>query len=200
MSVESSSHAGAHARLPDTPRAREVLRARAIRLASERDRGEDADRGELFLSVRLGAREHYGIPYRNLEEIARPRGLTPVPRAPGHIAGIINRQGRLITVLAMTRLIPVDPDPTADADTRRIVVVRGAGLTVGLLVDEVLGNDHYHPDRLGASLPSPGLREPVRVAGVHDGRVAMLDIEAMLAGLAGPESGHDEITREEKKP
>lgn len=169
--------------LPDSPREREVLHHRAVRLAGETGTGHASPAGELFLVVRLGARELYGIPYSRMEEIIRPRGLTPVPCAPRHVAGVLSRRGHLITILSLRDLLPMEGRGEA-GDESRVAVVRAAGMTVGLLVDGVEGNDHWHPDALAHAPPSPGIRDASWIAGIHDGRVAMLDLENLLAGIS----------------
>ena len=169
--------------LPDSPRDREILRRRAIRLASETGKTGTADRGELFLAVRLGAGELYGIPYACLEEIIRPRGLTRVPGSPGFIAGVLSRRGQLIAVVSLRELFPM-ADREEPGDEARVVVVRSASLTVGLLVDGVEGNGHWDAAGLNPAPPSTGVRDPSWIAGIHDGRVAMLAMDNLLAGIS----------------
>ena len=168
--------------LPAGQREREVLHRRAARLASEPARASQAPAGELFLAVRLGARELYGIPYAHLEEIVRPRGLTPVPCTPAFIAGVLSRRGQLITVLSLRHLLPMDGREDS-GDDARAVIIRTAGLTLGLLVDGIEGNDHWDAAALAPAPPSPGVRDPGWIAGIHDGRVAMLDINNLLSGI-----------------
>ena len=172
--------------LPSSPRDREVLRRRAVRLACESDQARAAPAGELFLVVRLGAGELYGIPYAHMEEIVRPRGLTPVPGTPDFVAGVLSRRGHLVTVLSLRRLLPMEGREEAGGDAR-IAFIRGAGLAVGLLVDGVEGNDRWISGALSPAPPSPGVRDPAWISGIHDGRVAMLDIESLLAGISNEE-------------
>lgn len=171
--------------IPDSPHARAVLHRRAVRLASETDQARRAPRGDLFLAVRLGAREHYGIPYRWLDEIVRPRGLTPVPGTPPFFAGVMPRRGQLLAVLDLARLLGVAENDGADEGTAmgdaetRLVIVSAAGYSVGLRVAEVLGNDRYRAESLGPALPGAAGEENW-ITGIHAGRLAMLDLEALL--------------------
>jgi len=163
--------------LPDTPRAATVLRQRAVRLASEKDPRDKAPPGELFLAVRLGAREHYGIPYRWLDEITRPRGLTPVLGAPAFVAGVMARHGRLLAVLDLARLLRLDMGGT-DAEGP-VVMVNAAHLRVGLRVDDVIGNDRYVTNAL-APLPQETAARAPWMTGIHGGQLTMLDLDALL--------------------
>lgn len=164
--------------LPDTPRAQAILHRRAVRLACETDKGREAPRGELFLAVRLGARERYGIPYRWLDEIVRPRGLTPVPGTEPFVVGVMARRGRLITVLDLARLLQIEAGD--DDEETRVVVVSAAELNVGLRVAEVIGNDRCDPGALGPPLPHADAIDQGWISGVHAGQLTMLDLAALL--------------------
>ncbi|MBI5330612.1 MAG: purine-binding chemotaxis protein CheW [Betaproteobacteria bacterium] len=163
--------------MPDSPYARAILHRRAVRLACETESKQQAPRGELFLDVRLGARERYGIPYRWLDEIVRPRGLTPIPGTPPFVAGVMARRGQLLAVLDLARLLGVEAD--ADSQEERLVMVSAAGLSLGLRVAEVLGNDRYQAAALGPALPGAGERH--WITGIHAGHLTMLDLEALLS-------------------
>lgn len=169
--------------LPASPREHALLRRRAERLASESTRTEEKPASALFLMVRLGARERYGIPYAHLEEIMRPRGLTSVPCTPNHIAGVLPRRGQLIAVVALGHLLPMDGRDEGGEDTR-VVIIQSAGLTLGLLVDGVEGNGHWQADLLSPAPASPGVRNPDWIVGIHEGRIAILNIPKLINSLS----------------
>ena len=164
--------------LPRDAGAREVLRRRAAELAQVEQSGETAERVK-FLRCRLGPAEWYGIPYRWLDEILHVNGIVAVPGTPTFIAGVINNHAELLTVL----------DPRYFFHTRacdrgkeaRIVVVRGEGLRVGLLVDEIVGNEDYDPLGLDQAIASEGVAKPEYISGIHQGRVTMLDPGKLLS-------------------
>ncbi len=167
---------------PDSSHARSILHRRAARLAGETDPTRRAPRGELFLAVRLGARGHYGIPYRWLDEIVRPRGLTPVPGTPAFVAGVMARRGKLLAVLDLARLLGVTgaEDTDEEAGDTRLVMVSAAGYQVGLRVTEVLGNDHYRAESLDTNPVGADKGEAAWIAGIHGGTLAMLNLDALL--------------------
>ena len=79
------------------------------------------------------AREEYGVEVKLVQEIIRVSEITPVPRAPDSIKGVINLRGRIIPVIDLKRKLGLgDVDLGRRA---RIVVVRLRERLVGLLVD-----------------------------------------------------------------
>jgi purine-binding chemotaxis protein CheW len=79
------------------------------------------------------AREEYGVDVRLVQEIIRVAEITPVPRAPAAIKGVINLRGRIIPVIDLKRRLGLgDVEASRVA---RVVVVKLKDRLVGLLVD-----------------------------------------------------------------
>ena len=79
------------------------------------------------------SREEYGVDVRLVQEIIRVSEITPVPRAPESIKGVINLRGRIIPVVDLKKKLGLGD---ADLGRRaRIVVVKLRDRLVGLLVD-----------------------------------------------------------------
>ena len=55
--------------------------------------------GELQIVVCELADEHYGLDIAKVFEIIRHQPITPVPRAPQFVKGVINLRGRIIPVV-----------------------------------------------------------------------------------------------------
>jgi len=55
--------------------------------------------GELQIVVCELADEHYGLDIAKVFEIIRHQPITPVPRAPFFVKGVINLRGRIIPVV-----------------------------------------------------------------------------------------------------
>lgn len=79
------------------------------------------------------AREEYGIDVRLVQEIIRVAEITPVPRAPAAIKGVINLRGRIIPVIDLKRRLGLGE--VESTRVARVVVVRLKDRLVGLLVD-----------------------------------------------------------------
>lgn len=85
------------------------------------------------LATFLLSREEYGVDVRTVQEIIRVADITPVPRAPASIKGVINLRGRIIPVIDLKKKLGLGE---VEHDKRtRIVVVKLRERLIGLLVD-----------------------------------------------------------------
>jgi purine-binding chemotaxis protein CheW len=92
-----------------------------------------------YLTFRLG-RESYGLPVLSVREIIRLCPITPVPRMPSYIRGVINLRGKVIPILGLREKFQLPPEP--DGERACIIVVQvgtpPAGVTLmGAIVDAV---------------------------------------------------------------
>jgi purine-binding chemotaxis protein CheW len=79
------------------------------------------------------AGEEYAVDVRLVQEIIRVTEITPVPRAPASIRGVINLRGRIIPVVDLKKRLGLgDVEVTRVA---RVVVVKLKERLIGLLVD-----------------------------------------------------------------
>jgi len=91
--------------------------------------------GELQIVVCELADEHYGLDIAKVFEIIRHQPITPVPRAPSFVKGVINLRGRIIPVVDLRGRFGMAPaEPTKEP---RIVVAESSATRVGLIVDSV---------------------------------------------------------------
>ena len=91
--------------------------------------------GELQIVVCELADEHYGLDIAKVFEIIRHQPITPVPRAPKFVKGVINLRGRIIPVVDLRgRFEMIAAEPTKET---RIVVAESSSTRVGLIVDSV---------------------------------------------------------------
>ncbi len=102
-------------------------------------RGARADRDEPktgYLAFRLGE-DVYAGPVSLIREILKPPPLTPVPRAPHQILGIVSVRGQLVTVIDLRRRLHLEEAPISRR-SRILLVDAPGGEVMGLYVDEVL--------------------------------------------------------------
>ncbi len=84
----------------------------------------------------------YAIDVTQIREIVRGQEITPLPRAPELIEGVVDLRGLVVPVLDLGRAL--DGAPVADTPATRIVLVEAEGLLIGLRVDaaiDVLATD-----------------------------------------------------------
>lgn len=92
----------------------------------------------------------YALPVERVREIVRLRPITPMPRVPEAVRGVLSLRGDIVQVIDLRRRLGLPPD-ASDGPRRRIVVLGGEdGQMTGLLVDRVsevlrLREDMLHP-------------------------------------------------------
>jgi purine-binding chemotaxis protein CheW len=87
-----------------------------------------------FVTVQLDGHE-FGIPVADVRDVLRRQKITPVPRAPRAVAGLLNLRGRIVTAIDLRIRLGLDPREAGrdDAD----VVVELGGEFYALSVDAV---------------------------------------------------------------
>jgi purine-binding chemotaxis protein CheW len=143
-----------------------------------------------YMTFRL-ASEEYGLEILKVRELIGFMEITRIPRAPAHVRGVINLRGKVIPVVDLRLKFEMQAtDPTSQ--TVIIVVQLGhpsGGLTMGILVDEVL---EVRAIGSGDIEPPPNLQGQLAASfilgvGKADKRVIfLLDIDRVLT----PEEQH----------
>lgn len=78
---------------------------------------------------------YFGIDVRHVQEVLRSQEITPIPRAPAVIEGLINLRGQIVQAVDMRRRLGLPPRPE-DAHPMNMVVRTEEG-AASLLVDEI---------------------------------------------------------------
>jgi purine-binding chemotaxis protein CheW len=149
-------------------------------------------RAEQFLGFRLD-REEYCVWIRSIKEIIRPPEITPIPRSPSDILGLISLRGTIVPILNIRRRLGLSGG-SVGPKSRIVVVVLDAG-PVGMVVDHVTEVISMDPDALEPPPPTMGEREASlvtatvrvqdRIIGVlHLERLVAIDAEAPLRAVA----------------
>lgn len=97
----------------------------------------------------------YALPIERVREIVRVRPITPVPRTPAAVLGLISLRGTIVQVVDLRLRLRLPA--AAPARGSRIVVVQGGeGGLAGLLVDAVTDVLLAPPQELRAAAPVEG--------------------------------------------
>jgi purine-binding chemotaxis protein CheW len=79
----------------------------------------------------------YALPVERVREIVRLRPITPVPRVPAAVRGVLSLRGEIVQVIDLRLRLGLGTSDNA-SPRRRIVVLHGEdGQMTGLLVDRV---------------------------------------------------------------
>jgi chemotaxis signal transduction protein len=105
----------------------------ALPVDALQDEAEDAHRRLLLVSLQDAV---VALPAEAVGEILPARPYASVPGAPAAVAGLVNRRGRILTVVDLGLALAMAP--TASDDEHRVVVVSWQGREVGLAVRDVL--------------------------------------------------------------
>ena len=82
--------------------------------------------------------EHYALDISLTREIVEMVPITPVPRAPPHIAGIINLRGEITNIINLNQILNLKEN--AERETQKIIVLvpdAAEGSNTGIIVDDV---------------------------------------------------------------
>ncbi len=97
-----------------------------------------------IVAFRVGE-EVFGLEIGNVREVIEYREVTPVPRAPEFVAGIISLRGTILPVVDLRKRIGMEPaEPSPETV---ILVLEVDGRRVGLVADRILDILKAGPER-----------------------------------------------------
>lgn len=88
-----------------------------------------------YVTFRIGG-QVFGVGVTDIHDVFRPSLMTPVPKAEGEIAGVLNLRGRIVTAIDARARLGLPPRP-AGKDPRIAVSVERDGESFGLIIDEI---------------------------------------------------------------
>lgn len=143
------------------------------------------------------AGEMYAIDIRRIKEVIRPQKVTPVPKSPAFIEGVINLRGMVIPVIDLRRRFSL-PLPS-DVRRSRIIICVVERKTLGLLVDEATEVCRFGRQDVRPASPFLGGAEADFILGVcrqGENLVMLLDLDRLLSAgetsaLTSIQSGSD---------
>jgi purine-binding chemotaxis protein CheW len=79
----------------------------------------------------------YALPVERVREIVRMRPITPVPRVPAAVRGVLSLRGEIVQVIDLRQRLGLAPSLVEGRHNRIVVLHGGDGQMTGLLVDRV---------------------------------------------------------------
>jgi len=137
--------------------------------------------------------ELYAMDIQLAREIVEMVPLTPLPRAPEYISGIINLRGEITTILAIDDLIGIKGKKAGGI--RKIIILvpdAAGGSNVGIIVDDVhsvIQVDEHSVEKIdggvsaGASNYVKGIIKSSQENADTKGLIIWLDLEKLLRDL-----------------
>lgn len=143
-----------------------------------------AGQSEQLLTFSLG-NEEYGVSILKVKELIGMMDITPVPRTPQYIKGVMNLRGRIIPVIDLRIKFGMD---VQEYDERTCIMVmdiyvQGTPRTMGVIVDSVSevvsieDNEIEPPPEYGSTLDADTI---LGIGKLKEGVVIILDIDKIL--------------------
>ncbi len=136
--------------------------------------------GGKFLSFFLGE-EEYALNILKVQEIIGLMPITPVPRMPSYIRGVLNLRGKIVPVMNVRQRFGLPL--VEDTDETCIIVVQEDSYLMGVLVDKVSEVADIKSDEI-EEVPSFGVNESsdylAGIGKVKDSVKMIVDIHKVL--------------------
>jgi purine-binding chemotaxis protein CheW len=143
--------------------------------------GKDLRQEVQLACFRIGA-ELYALDIMRIKEIIRPQKLTPIPKAPSFIEGVINLRGVVIPVADLRKRFD---QPISEANRKnRIVICSLSGRIIGLMVDEVTEVKRFGRSEIAPApqfIDGPEANYFLGVARHDEDLVMLIDLEKVLS-------------------
>jgi len=130
-------------------------------------------------TFRIGG-EDYAVDIMRVKEIIQPLPITPVPRAPDFVEGVIRLRGDVIPVVDVRQRFGLPP--AAATKKTKFLVVQVAGRRLALVVDEVCEVLRLARGEIRPPPPLVGLEGPRFFLGVCGGGDAAAGRRGAAAG------------------
>lgn len=87
-----------------------------------------------YLEFYLG-KESYAVELLTVKEVITPPEMTPIPKAPPYVCGLINLRGLVLTVIDLRKKLGVIPEK--DATQNAVIILDLGDRLVGVVVDSI---------------------------------------------------------------
>ncbi|RUM90950.1 MAG: chemotaxis protein CheW [Thermovibrio sp.] len=114
--------------------------------------GETPEKEVQVIAFKLN-RELVGVLIEQIIEITINRDITPVPKAPSYVIGVMNLRGKIVPVINLKEHLQIPYQIPEDIyENNKIVILDTPKGEVGVVVDEIIGSIKF-PE--GDLLPEP---------------------------------------------
>ena len=122
----------------------------------------------------------YGLPLNAVDRAVRAVEITPLPKAPDIVLGVVNVQGRVIPVINLRRRFRLPEREIALTD--QIIIAHTARRSLALVTDAVHGIvECSEREFVAREAIIPGLEYVEGIARMPDGLILIHDVDKFLA-------------------
>lgn len=134
----------------------------------------------------------YALFLAAVERAVRIVEISPLPKAPEIVLGVVNVQGRILPVVNVRRRFRLPEREVALND--QLIIARASNRTVALVADTVTGVvERPEPEIISTEKILPGLEYVEGVAKLEDGLILIHDLDRFLSFEEGKRL--DEVMR-----
>jgi purine-binding chemotaxis protein CheW len=126
--------------------------------------------------------EQYAIDIARIEEILPSRPLTPLPRAPGYLEGVLHLRGGILAAVDVRRQLGVEP--SVPAGREKVLICRVGRTRVALIVDAVTRIVRVPLSELKPAPPLPDGGCVLGAFGAPGALTLLFDVKALFAAGA----------------
>jgi purine-binding chemotaxis protein CheW len=124
--------------------------------------------------------QRYALRLDTVERVFRAAEITPLPKAPEVVLGVVDVRGTILPAVDIRRRFRLPPRELEPSD--RLIIARASQRRLALVVDSVSGLAEIPEDRItGAATLPPGTGYLEGVAILDDGLVMIHDLDQLLA-------------------
>ena len=167
--------------LPQSDTALNVMHTRAVQLAAPPPAPMEREGTQHYLCFSLSKdKDHlFGFDFRQVKEVLASNAVlvTALPLVPAYVTGTTNYRGALISLIDLRTLFAL---PDAAAEAENVVIIRSGQMTIGFMVGFIVTSQPYHPAALTGAPGQSGALQASYVAGLHQGKIALLNVAAMV--------------------
>lgn len=133
--------------------------------------------------------QRYALPLTAVERVLRMVEVSPLPKAPAIVLGVVNYHGRVIPVIDLQRRFGLPARSYGLSSS--LVVARTERRTLALPVDEVLGVQEVASEIVSPpATVCPGIGLVVGIAALPDGVLFIHDVDTFLSLEEETQLGH----------
>lgn len=126
----------------------EILEQRAAELRAEHhQKSDDTSDLESFFIFHMGE-TMYALRMADITEIHDAVPITPVPRVPEFLAGIVNLRGQIMSILDLRSYFNITAKVHFDASEAKIIIVTTDRFQTGIIVNKVVEKVNVRPEHI----------------------------------------------------